>query len=164
MQFKIPEFKELSYRKKLLADEATMAYNIGYGETHGTGCISFSENDWKDWFSRWVNNMPDRYYAYIIKTDENIPIGEVALRYVSDKKAYCANIIVESKYRGNGFGEQALKLLVDVAFKQLDAEKIFDDFPESRLMAEKVFKRIGFKRISYDIVELTKKDYSNLLR
>ena len=163
VRLKIPKFEELDYRRKLLADSETMAYNIGYSETDVTGCIDFRENRWKDWFSWWVNNMPERYYAYIIKTDENIPVGEVALRYVSENKAYCINIIVEAKYRGNGFSEQALKLLIDVAFNQLGADKIFDDFPKNRVFAEKVFKKVGFKRISDDIVELTKQDYLRLL-
>lgn len=136
-----------------------MAYNIGYGETDGTGCIDFSENKWNNWFSQWVNNMPERYYAYIIKTDENTPVGEVALRYVNEKKSYCVNIIVEAKYRGKGFSEQALKLLIDTAFNQLGADKIFDDFPKSRKAAEKLFKKVGFKRVSDDIVELTKQAY-----
>lgn len=167
LQLKIPNFKELDYRRKLLADSETMSYNKGHSEFDGydkeTGCIDFNENSWNDWFCRWINNIPDRYYAYIIKVDENIPIGEVALRYVDEKKAYCVNIIVEAKYRGNGFGEQALKLLIDIAFNELGADKIFDDFPKSRVSAENMFKKVGFKRISDDIVELTKEDYLNLL-
>ena len=164
IQLKIPKFNELEYRRKLLADGETMAYNIGYGKEEGTGCIDFSIEAWKDWFSLWVNNMPERYYAYIIKSDENIPVGEVALRYVKEKSSYCVNIIVEAKYRGNGFSEQALKLLVDAGFNELGADRIYDDFKSSRISAEKVFKEVGFKRISEDIVELTRADYSKLLR
>jgi len=159
VKLRIPKFQELKYRKKLLADRETMSYNIGYGNNAETGCIEFNENAWKDWFSLWVDNMPERYYAYIIKVDQGIPIGEVALRYVSEKNSYCVNIIVEAKYRGNGFSEQALILLVDNAFRVLGVDKIFDDFPKSRISAEKVFKKVGFKRVAEDIVELTKQDY-----
>lgn len=158
----IPKLEELDYRRKLLGDSETMAYNIGYGKNDGTGYIDFNENDWEDWFSRWVNNMPERYYAYIIKRDENIPIGEAALRYDNEKNAYVVNIVVEAKYRGNGFSEQALRLLIDVAFNELGADKIIDEFPESRVSAEKVFKKVGFKRISDEIVELTKEEYLKL--
>jgi len=107
-----------------------MTYNIGYGDIDGTGCIDFKENTWRDWFFRWVDNIPERYYAYIIKID-----------------------------RGNGFSEQALRLLVDVAFNELGADKVFDDFPKSRISADKVFNKVGFKRVSDEIVELTKQDY-----
>lgn len=95
-----------------------MAYNIGYGE-NGTGCIEFSKNVWKDWYDIWVNNIPERYYAYIIKVDDNIPIGEVALRYIREKNSYCVNLIIEAQYRGNGFSEQALRLLIDIAFNSI---------------------------------------------
>jgi len=159
VELKTPKFEELDYRRKLLSDKETMTYNIGYGETDGTGCIDFKENTWRDWFFRWVNNIPERYYAYIIKIDENLPVGEVALRYVSEKKAYCVNIIVEARHRGNGFSEQALRLLVDVAFNELGAYKVFDDFTKSRVSADKVFNKVGFKRVSDEIVELTKRDY-----
>ena len=62
------------------------------------------------------------------------------------------------------FSEQALKLLVDTAFNELGADRIFDNFKKSRISAEKVFKKVGFKRISEDIVELTRNDYLKLLR
>ena len=167
IQLKVPDFKELGYRKKILADSETMAYNRGYNEFEGynkeTGCIDFDEKYWNEWFSCWVKNIPNRYYAYIIKADGNIPIGEVALRYVKERKSYCVDIIIEAKYRGNGFGKQALKLLLDTSFNKLGIDRIFDDFPKSRLWAEKLFKQLGFKRISDDIVELTKEDYMNLI-
>lgn len=159
IELKTPKFEELDYRRKLLADRETMTYNIGYGEIEGVGCIEFNESVWKDWFVLWINNTPERYYAYIIKVDENIPVGEVALRYVSEKKSYIVNIIVEAKHRGNGFSEQALRLLIDIAFNELGVDKVFDDFPKSRITAESVFKKVGFKRVSEDIVELTKQDY-----
>lgn len=161
IKLRIPKIEELEYRQRLLNDEKTMSYNIGYGYNENTGCIKFNKELWKDWYSRWVNNMPEKYYAYIIKVDENIPIGEVALRYVNEKQAYCTNIIIEAKYRGKKFSEQALKLLLNVAFNELKAEKVFDDFLESRVSAERVFKKLGFKRISDNIVELTKEDYIN---
>jgi RimJ/RimL family protein N-acetyltransferase len=159
VKLRTPKLEELDYRRKLLADEETMSYNIGYGENDRTGCIEFDENTWKGWFSQWVNNMPERYYAYIIKVDKNIPVGEVALRYVSEKNSYCVNIIIEAKYRGNRFSEEALRLLIDIAFKELRADKVFDNFPKSRIIAEKVFEKVGFKRVSDVIVELTKQDY-----
>jgi diamine N-acetyltransferase len=161
VKLKIPELEELDYRRKLLADRETMSYNIGYGENDGTGCIDFDKNTWEEWYYRWVNNMPERYYAYIIKVDENIPVGEVALRYVTEKSSYCVNIIVEEKYRGNGFSEQALRLLIHTAFEELGADKVFDDFPICRISAERLFKKVGFKRVSDNIVELTKQDYLN---
>lgn len=163
LKLKVPTIEDLKYRKQLLLDPDTMSYNKGFEEFCGynkeTGCIDFIEDKWFDWFNQWINNMPDRYYAYIIKTDKNIPIGEVALRYVKDKEAYCVDIIVEGKYRGNGYSEEALCLLIDIAFQKLGAKKVFDDFPQTRVAADKLFKKVGFKRISDNIVEFTQEDY-----
>jgi diamine N-acetyltransferase len=161
-----PMFEELVYRRTLLADSATMSYNKGFDEYDGydtkTGCIDFHEDSWNSWYTKWIDNMPERYYAYIIKNDENVPIGEVALRYVADRKAYCVNIIVDSKYRGNGFSEEALQLLIHKAFDELKVNILFDDFPKSRISAERVFAKLGFRRISGDIIELAKYDYIRL--
>lgn len=68
----VPSFEELDYRQKILAQPDTMAYNRGYelgfeNYDNETGCIDFRKEYWKEWFSPWVNNIPNRYYAYIIK-------------------------------------------------------------------------------------------------
>ncbi len=160
----VPSFEELDYRQKILAQPDTMAYNRGYelgleNYDNETGCIDFRKEYWEGWFSRWVNNTPDRYYAYIIKSDENIPIGEVALRYDDSENGYCVDIIIEAKYRGNGYSQEALRLLIDVGFHKLNAKRIFDTFSKERVSAEKTFNRVGFKRISDDMLELTRNDF-----
>lgn len=160
-----PLIEELSYRMMILNDEDTMSYNknceIFSGYDPETGCIDFNESKWKEWFLKWVNNDNDRYYAYIIKSDENTPIGDVALYYDYEKEGYCISIVIEYKHRGYGYSEDALGLLLEVAFNDLNAKKVFDNFPESRVSAEKLFNKLGFKRVSEDIVELTQNDYKN---
>lgn len=160
----IPSFEELVYRKKILAQPTTMSYNRGYNlelnnYNNETGCIDFRKEYWMDWFFRWINSTPDRYYAYVIKSHENIPIGEVALRYDDEEKGYCVNIIIEAKYRGKGYSEEALRLLIDIAFHKLSAKRIFDNFSKERMSSEKVFNKAGFKRISDDLLELTREDF-----
>jgi diamine N-acetyltransferase len=90
-----------------------------------------------------------------------MPIGDAALRYDEEQRAYCVSLVIEAKYRGYGYSEEALRLLLDIAFNQLDAEKVYDDFPKTRISAEKAFHKVGFKRISDEIVELSKDDYLN---
>lgn len=164
----IPSFEELDYRQKILMQPDTMAYNRGCNlglenYDNETGCIDFRKEYWKEWFSKWVNNTPDRYYAYVIKSDGNIAIGEAALRYVDGENGYCVNIIIEGQYRGNGYSEEALRLLIDVGFRKLRAKRIFDTFSKERVSAEKAFKKLGFKRISDDMLELTRDDFFNAL-
>ncbi len=142
-----------------------MSYNKGCDKFDGynteTGCIEFNESKWEEWFLKWVNNDDKRYYAYIIRLDENIPVGDVALYYDDNEKGYCISIVIEYKYRGYGYSKEALELLLEVAFNELNAEKVFDNFPKERKSAEKLFNNLGFKRVSDEIVELLKVDYEN---
>lgn len=59
VKLRMPKFEGLEYGRKILSDKETMSYNIAHGNNVGTGCIEFDENAWKDWFYRWVNNMPE---------------------------------------------------------------------------------------------------------
>ena len=45
----IPEYGDLWFRRDMLADEETMAYNHAWG-----GTIPFPEERWGDWYARWV--------------------------------------------------------------------------------------------------------------
>lgn len=163
-----PSFRELAYRQKLLAQPDTMSFNRGYhlpldNYNNDTGCIDFTEKYWNDWYLRWNGNGTKNYYAYIMKNDTRTPIGEVALRYDAEQRAYCVNIIIEAKFRGCGYSEEAVRLLIETAFNQLGAEKLYDEFPGARTLAEKVFKKLGFIRTSESIVELTKVQYLKTL-
>lgn len=44
----IPEYSELWYRQRLLADPDTMSYNKGYSGENG--CIDFPEKNWRLWY------------------------------------------------------------------------------------------------------------------
>lgn len=159
LKLQIPKLKDLQYRKELLANEKTMSYNIGYGTFNNSGCIEFKQESWEKWFHKWINNEPKRYYAYILKADENTPIGEVALTYVEKEDGYCVSIVIDEQYRGRGFSEEVLKLILSVAFNKFKAKNVFDNFTCERQAAEKLFKKLGFKRISKDVVNLSKDRY-----
>lgn len=73
---KTPSIEELNYRKELLSDPETMAYNNHFG-----GTIDFDESKWQTWFDKWIgDNNPDFFYAYIYDKSSNIPVGEAAYR------------------------------------------------------------------------------------
>lgn len=54
-----PQIKELKYRKKLLKDPQTMAFNKSNG-----GTVDFNEKIWQPWYALWMNDTK-YYYAYI---------------------------------------------------------------------------------------------------
>ncbi len=155
----IPTENELEYRRYLISNEETMAYNRGYGE-NGNGCYYQTIAQVQQWYKNW-NNGIDNYYAYIIRNDDNIPVGEVDIHYSSYCKKNIVGVVIEAKYRGNGYSVEALRLLADHAFNIMKLDAVYDDFPSEREVAERAFLKVGFIRISDEFVELTKEKYEN---
>lgn len=147
---RVPEYNELWYRRKIMADPQTMSYNKGYelvcdGYDNKTGCIDFPESKWKEWYDFFVCGEPSRFYAFVVKKDETF-IGEVCLRKVRDKPYYDMGIVIESEFRGNGYSVEALKLLLKYAFEKLGAEAVHNEFEETRTAANRLHLSAGFKK------------------
>lgn len=160
IELHIPKENELEYRRYLISDEKTMSYNIGYGDD-GTGCYYQTTEQVQDWYKNW-NNGTDNYYAYIICKEDNTPIGEVDIHWSGYCQKYIIGIVLEAKYRGKGYAEEALNLLCDVAFNKLKLDRIYDDFSAARTAAEKVFSKVGFIRENDEFVVLTKDRYNQI--
>lgn len=106
-----PRLDELAFRQRLLADEATMTYNEAYG-----GTIAFPEERWKNWHQRWVaSHSPAFFYRYLKKSQTEEFVGEVAYHFDEESQHYLCDVIIFSPYRGQGFGDQGLKLLIQAA-------------------------------------------------
>lgn len=57
-------------------------------------------------------------------------------------------IVIEAKYRGNGYAENALKLLLKQAFEVMGAEAVINEFEAARIAAVKTHLSVGFKEIA----------------
>ena len=168
----IPEYDELWYRQKILAQPETMNYNKGYnmdfkGYHKDTGCIDFPEMEWSVWYDCFVNHKPERFYAYIVNVSNNEFIGEVNLHKSINNEWHDMGIIIESKHRGRGFAVEALRLLLKVAFEEYCVFTIHNDFEVDRNAATKAHYSVGFKKhkIENGIIHLllTREDYFNLI-
>jgi RimJ/RimL family protein N-acetyltransferase len=105
----IPSEKELSYRGYLISNEATMSYNMGYGDNGGCTYHKTAEElyEWK---------IPERFYVYIQRYEDHTFIGEVSLHKSEKNDWFEMGIIIEAKYRGMGYSVPALHLLLEHAF------------------------------------------------
>lgn len=168
LYLKVPRLEEMSYRQSLLSNPETMSYNKGYdipikNYNKENGCIDFSEHKWKSWFNSWINNEPLKYYAYIIRKEDDSPIGEVNLYYNEKKKWYDMGIVIEAKFRGLGYSVEALNLLVKYAFEKLDVDVLHNYFESHRETSKKTHEAAGFKvvKIQNEIYHyiITKEDY-----
>lgn len=147
ISLKVPSFSELYYRKDWMKDPKTMSYNAGYdlqlkGYDKITGTITKTDEEMVTWCNNWIDKEPDKYYAYIYDSEIAEPIGEVY--YYLDKDIHCMGIVIQDKYRGNGYGYRALLELEKVAFEKNDISELSDIIPIDRIGAVKTFERAGF--------------------
>ena len=142
----VPKIEDLWFRKQLLSDEKTMFFNAGYEINsnfydNNTGCFDFSEETWQEWYERKVLSQ-NSFYAYIL--DEEKFIGEVNFNLNGEKASI--GIIIKYEFRGLGYSQPALLLLINEA-KKRGARVLTDDIPTDRKIAIKVFEKLGFERI-----------------
>lgn len=103
----IPEFKELSFRKELLSDEKTMAYNHAYG-----GAIGFEESRWESWYQRWIlDQSGQRFYRYLYSDIEECYVGEISYHYDEEVNGMMCDVLIHDCFRGQGYGKEGLLLL-----------------------------------------------------
>lgn len=145
----VPEFSELDYRRKLMADPGTMSYNKGYdlnfsGYDPDTGCIAFPQEEWAQWYEWWTGHEPERFYAYVMRRKDNMPVGEVCLHHHGNDPFHEMGIVIEAYHRGRGYGLAALKLLMSHAFDDMHVKELHNSFEESRRAAMAIHQRCGF--------------------
>lgn len=136
-----PTIDELSFRRRLLADPATMAYNHAWG-----GTIDFPRERWADWYARWVEDTSGRrFYRYIRDGASGSFAGEAAYHFDDESDIYICDVIVHASCRGRGYGRQALSLLCEAA-KANGVEKLCDNIAVDNPSVS-LFLKCGFREI-----------------
>lgn len=150
----IPRQEELWFAQKMLADSDTMSYNANWAVTYDgyhreTGCVDFPESEWADWYNRWIDNEPERFYAYIRRRRDGEWVGDVNFHYNPDKDWWDMGIVIYAPYRGNKYAVPALELLLDHAFLVCQVSRIHNDFEIARneVAAWKTHLSAGFREI-----------------
>jgi len=160
LYLKVPYKSELWYRIKLLSDPETMDFNKGFGDD-GTGCYRITQEQVEKWFENWIGII-DKFYAYIVRQDDNTFIGHVNIHFDENIGMHLIGINIESAYRGREYSEEALCLLVEHAFREMNLDKIANKFPVTRTAAERVFTKVGFIRQDDDFLVLSRSDFKPL--
>lgn len=144
---KVPRKDQLFYRKVWMNDPETMEYNAGYdmkfkGYDRKTGTISKTDEEILEWYDKWIDKEPDRFFAYIYDFNFGEPVGEVY--YYPDGEVHSMGILISSKYRGKGYSYPALLELEKYAFEKNDISELSDIIPLYREGAIKSFEKAGF--------------------
>ena len=173
----VPNLDELDYYENLLNDPKTMSYNSGYnlnldGYNNETGCIN--KFDKIRWYKRQSNDR-NRFFAYVIDKENAKRVGYVNFHFDSENLKHSCGVVIEKKYRNLGYGTDALKELLKIAFKEYGLNSLINTIPYNRDDALKLFMNNNFKDIKKDYylkrfdkneriitLELTKEDYFKL--
>jgi len=93
------------------------------------------------------NTSPKDLVLGIEKKSTSRLIGTIALRDIdwTRRSAEATVFIGEKKQWGKGYGTEAMKLLLEIGFKELDLKRIQLRTDPSNLRAHHVFKKVGFK-------------------
>lgn len=77
---------------------------------------------------------------------ENVEIGYCGLQNINWKERSAeVSILIEKKYREKGYGEDALRLLLDYGFKNLGIHRIWAEIWEYAKHSVSLFEKVGFK-------------------
>lgn len=153
---KVPTIEELHYRKEWMMDPITMSYNAGFdmelkGYNKHDGTIEKTDAEMIEWFNRWINKEPDKYFAYIYDTNILEPVGEIY--YYLDGNIHSMGILIQDKYRGKGYATKALLEFEHIAFDINNISELSDFVPLDRESAISSFKKAGFIHTDKEIIE-----------
>lgn len=154
----VPDVDEMWYRRRLLMDEATMGFNAGREASEGydaaTGCVNFPQSKWQAWYDGHIDNEPEKFFAFIARKADLEFVGWVSLS--REGEDYEIEVVVEDQYRRQGYGSEAMELVLQVAFEVCNAPKVASEFASAREAAVKLCEKAGFKAENKgDMVRMT---------
>lgn len=151
---KMPEFNELSFVKYLWGDKKNMG---DFGEVY-----SFPKEKWEMFYKKMVNPTDGKNFYCLVYDLKDRPIGEVSFHgYNSATKVARINVKIHYEYRGNGYAEEALTLLLEYYFLEFGGEAIIDSVITDE--GKSLLKKIGFEELNnfrnQGTYKLTKKKF-----
>lgn len=132
-----PALEELDFRRRLLQDPETMAYNRAWG-----GTIDFPPERWPGWYERWLAGPEGQRFYRFLCTPEGEPVGEAA--YHRDGHMYLCDVIILARHRGRGYGGEGLELLCAAA-RENGVGQLYDNIAADNQAALGLFLGRGFR-------------------
>lgn len=102
-----------------------------------------------DNISKWLNNIKSKYtFAIVLREDDKL-IGCCGFEKIDliHQNASLKIFIGDEENRGQGYGKEAIKLLIDYGFNNLNINNIMVTVFSFNNKALKLYKSLGFKMI-----------------
>lgn len=123
--------------KELINDEEISKSVVGWSKP-----ISATEH------TIWFDNLKDdNSFRYIIssKIDKTKTYGTAIISKIDWKNRSCSiDIKLLMKFQGNGYGSEAIELLKQYIFEELNMNRIFLNILEYNTKSIKLFEKMGF--------------------
>lgn len=133
----LPDRRCCAFRRAMMADPATMAYNAPWFPPEGT--IPFPEEEWNDFLQAWQGREPEAFLGFLENEDGTL-VGEVNWHDMGRGMG----IVIKAEYRGRGYGGQGLKLLKERAFAHPEIPWLENNFESERDHALTMHLHAGF--------------------
>ncbi|MDS0526391.1 GNAT family N-acetyltransferase [Clostridium sp. SHJSY1] len=135
---KQPDYKDFVFISRLWSDEETMK-DIG-------GTFKFPEEKWEMFYKKMVYPTDGKNFYCLVYTIRDKAIGEVSFHgYDSVTRIARFNLKIHHRYRNKGYGEEALKLLLEYYFLEFGGEILMDNIPTEN--AVRIAKKLGFQEV-----------------
>lgn len=110
------------------------------------------------WYQKYSENPTDR--MFIIQLKDSTPIGTVALYNISiaDRTAELGRTLLLSEYRGQGYMEEAIKLLLNHTFETMRIWKIRLSVYLDNASAIALYSKCGFESTTRPIMLMEAKN------
>ena len=136
---KMPEFNELYFVKELWGNKKNMG---DFGEVY-----SFPEEKWKMFYKKMVSPTDGKNFYCLIYDLKDNPVGEVSFHgYNSATKVARINLKIHYEHRRKGYGEEALRLLLEYYFFEFGGQTIIESVKTNE--GKSILKRIGFEELN----------------
>ncbi|MGL4991212.1 MAG: GNAT family N-acetyltransferase [Sarcina sp.] len=150
---KKPNYNELDYTKELWADYETMK-EVG-------GVYDFTDGHKNTFYKKMINPTDGKNFYCLVYKNNGEKVGEVSFHgYDCANKMARLNVKIHAKYRGNGYGTEAAKLLLEYYFYEFLGEVIIDRVTNK--IAEKTLQKLGFTQIRQGYFSLKKNEFTQI--
>ena len=108
--------------------------------------IAISGGSKKEYLEKAVKNTENRSFD-IVELENNKLIGTIGLEKINwiNRSAVLGIFIGDEEYRNNGYGTEAIKLILEYGFKYLNIHNIRLDLISMNERAHKCYLKCGFK-------------------
>ncbi len=125
---------EIPYMTRWLNEDEDLVYQNGFYRS------LFNEDKVRDLLNKW-NEGP---YMFSIINEDDIFMGHVSLFNITDNSV-TLGIYIASEFRNKGYGTEAIKLISDYIFDELNKRSIHLEAFSYNTKGIKFYQKLGFK-------------------